>query len=231
MADTSLTPLQLAYRAGVKRAFQCYFVALAEDVVEIHEANDLDALRVASQPLRRYLYDCERLGPVMAMARSLEQAQVEAPAEQKATEVLLVIPPHRRLYFCGIYRRPDESRLDYPTTYGCSIPVDLLPDDDSFRGLKVRTEWSHGSLLDEPVVRATSRMAPLVRAHSDGPLTKDGEADLLRLQLDRLDAMNQCRDDLFKKGRQRLLTVEPYVYPEGRGLALKSVSIYLKKED
>ncbi len=81
MADAPLTQMQLAYRAGVKRAFQYDTErSKAKDVVEIHEANDLDALRVASQPLRRYLYDCLR-GQGSVMARSLEQAEVEARAD------------------------------------------------------------------------------------------------------------------------------------------------------
>lgn len=151
----------------------------------------------------------------------------------------LFIPSDRILHFCTIYRRPQNPKQDWPTLYGCGVPFDLFPDDDMLNGIKVMREHADGTPFSEPFVNVRSRMPPPVEAYSDRPLTEDQSADLLRRQLDRLDARNSFHDRLFYSGRPRVLTVEPYDYKgdgrsgrqDGRGLALTHISVYLKEED
>lgn len=76
-----LSTMQLAYRAGMERAFQYDTERIDyETVLERHEAEDLTLLTEKTQPLQRYMYDCGR-GQGSVMARNLEAAQAEALAD------------------------------------------------------------------------------------------------------------------------------------------------------
>lgn len=91
MADELLTPLQLAYRAGVAAMFRYDTERSSiEDVVGMHEADNLEKIRIATQPKQRFMVLTKGGRNFEVMARTIDEARTEALADAGRID-----PPHK----------------------------------------------------------------------------------------------------------------------------------------
>lgn len=125
-------------------------------------------------------------------------------------------------HFFGVYT-PWRFGPDMPPRYGLSFPAGYVSDHSDLDGIRLMAPKAD-MVFTEPYVSCSSGARPEVE------VLGLGFVDDLVQELQRLDARNVSRDQLFKDLALRL-TLQAFDYNtpqrKGTGLALRKVGVYL----